>query len=186
MTARLRVAAILAICAFLVFAGTGVSYALWTARATATATIATGNIDVSLSGFNSLQYTFAPSSRAHVGEFTIHNTGTFGASYTAAFTVADPTSFAADVTVQAWVKPDAGSCATAAASTTGTWASMPPLTGTLDAGTSTTYCLSTSVSGPTAAHAGSVTPAVTVTSTLDGWNATAGPVQVTQNTKKGS
>jgi predicted ribosomally synthesized peptide with SipW-like signal peptide len=183
MTIRFRLAAILAICGFLVFASTGVSYALWTARATATSTIAAGNIDVSQTGFESLQYTFAPNSRVRGGELTIHNTGTLGASYTAVFTVADSTSFAAAVTVQAWVKPDGGSCAIARASITGTWASMPPLTGTLDAGTSTIYCLSTSVSAPTAAHAGSVTPAVTVTSTLGGWSTIAGPVRVTQNTK---
>src|SRR5690606_36086565 len=134
----------------LVVTGSGITFALWNASATATGTATTADLELTTSGFeSSLTKTFGNHDLATTGSFTLTNTtettSTLPATYTATLSATGNATLAAKLAVAVWPIADPGSCATATSTpgvVTGTWASFTaPLTGSLSAGEHTSYCI---------------------------------------------
>ncbi|WP_394163168.1 RICIN domain-containing protein [Galactobacter valiniphilus] len=129
----------------LVFGG-GAAWAYWTAAATATGTVNTSKVSVSLTGVEStvkpFTNTFASLSQSGTS-FTVTNTGTVAGDVKISLSVGSTESaFAAKINLTVWPKVTTCTSTVGAGSTTGTWASITPIAVTgLAAGTSREYCV---------------------------------------------
>ncbi|WP_241976280.1 RICIN domain-containing protein [Cryobacterium algoricola] len=155
----------LALALFLTLAGTSVAQATWTAKpSTLSASVAAGTLSVKQSGFSALAHVYLSSPASALSAttpVTVKNNGSVPAQYTLAFAASG--GLASAITVQAWVStvpcPVNVSAAVPGAQN---WTPTAPLTGTLAAGASTVYCVSTSI-----------TPALRFTSASGSLNATS-------------
>lgn len=161
-------ASIAAIALFAVLAGTGASYAYWSASANSAATVNAGTVNVAVAGFTTtLLANHIPSTTGSVTvtNQTVQNTAsTTPASVEVIFSRsggASPGSaaFAAAATVQVWTTTSAANCTAAATVPTGTWptgASSGTWAGltvnsTIAKGSAQIYCVRTTLSNPVAA-----------------------------------
>lgn len=128
-------------------AGAGAAQASWSTFGSTTASVASGTVSVSQSGFALLAIDYTSNTRSTVTPVTVVN-GNVPASYSAVLGVASGTgALASNVVVRTWTTVT-GSCAGAipTGATTGTWTSgTKPLTGNLAPGGSVTYCVSTTL-----------------------------------------
>jgi len=155
----------------------GVTYALWSSQASASSSVQAGTVGVAITGGESLTLTYNSTALVKSGSLAIANTGSVAAAYSTAVTLAPGYSAGLASAVQVAVWPSPGTCAATAPSSavTGTWASVPAISGTLAAGTSATWCVRTSVTAPqvTANPNALVASTFTTTATLGSWVATA-------------
>lgn len=181
MTAvRLRVAVVLGLVVLLVGAGTGTSWALWTASQSIVQTATLGTLTADVQGVDGLATTFSDRSSSVTAAVTFSNTGNAPAAAAVTVGVA-PTNTAAsttlksELTVRAWAVAAASRCTATAAvpsdSTTGSWASPPALGPTsLGAGQTSVWCVRTTPTAKAPAS-GTVNPSITLTLSAGSWRA---------------
>ncbi len=172
-----------AIAVFSVLAGTGVSYAYWSASASRTVSSTTGNVEVTVSGFSAgvIQNHVTQT----VGHVTVTNTTVQNTSSTTPATLSltvgasGGNAFAAAADVVVW--PAAGNSsanctlgATTPGSKSGSWSPGVTITGSLAKGASAIYCVRTTVAHPVDAGSasGTTTFPATVSATLNVHNFT--------------
>jgi len=161
---------IAAIVAFTLLAGTGASYAYWSATTSTAATATTGDVAVTVSNFAPAALTnHGPSTTGSVTvtNTTVQNPGsTTAATLSLVFSRSGGTSsgsaaFANATTLVVWPTASAANCTAAATptgGTTGTWGgSGLTVTGTLAKGAAQIYCVRTSLATPSAAGVSSGT-----------------------------
>lgn len=190
LTARLRRRAtrtglIAGITTFLLLAGTGVSYAAWTAGAAATSTASAANLSLTTSNFTTNAYTFQNHQLRTTGSVTIANTTDTNSGTVATLDLtlglqSGNASLASNLQVRVWPST-LGACVsgttTPGTATPGTWSSFPALSTPLAKGSSVTYCIRTfgAERGDLANSTGSatITPRVTATLTVGNFTASA-------------
>ncbi|HEY5221608.1 MAG TPA: RICIN domain-containing protein [Microbacteriaceae bacterium] len=168
----------------------GGSFALWNGRTTVNAgTVTAGTLSVAETISASLTTTYNSGNTTTTGSVLVTNAGNVTADYTASLTLGtgSSTTLANSITVTAWPVAGPSSCTASAlvpaGAATGTWASMiagstaAPVTGTLPAGGSVTYCLRSAMN-VTAVPAGissgdTLTPVVTTDLSVAGWSTSA-------------
>jgi hypothetical protein len=176
-------AIVAAIAVFSVLAGTGASYAYWSANASRTVNSTTGNVQVTVSGFTAGQ--IQNHVKQTVGYVTVTNTTVQNASSTTPATLSltvgagGGNAFATAAGVVVW--PAAGNssanctlAATTPGSQSGSWSPGVTITGSLAKGASAIYCVRTTVAIPVDAGSASGTTsfAATVSATLSVHNFT--------------
>lgn len=176
-------AIVAAIAVFSVLAGTGASYAYWSANASRTVNSTTGNVQVTVSGFTAGQ--IQNHVKQTVGFVTVTNTTVQNASSTTPATLSltvgasGGNAFATAAGVVVW--PAAGNssanctlAATTPGSQSGSWSPGVTITGSLAKGASVIYCVRTTVANPVDAGSASGTTsfAATVSATLSVHNFT--------------
>lgn len=172
-----RLTAVVAAAVVLALGASGVTYALWSSTATATATVTAGSIGVSLTGGDTLAVTYSSSVLSRAGTLVVTNTGTVPVSYSTAATLGSGSSagLAGAVQVTAW--PMVTSCPTTppTSALTGTWSSLPAISGSVAAGSAATWCVVTSITSAqsTSFASAQVLPVLTATATIGTWSATS-------------
>jgi chitodextrinase len=173
-----RLAASVGLTLFLILVGAGGASASWTTSPVGTtASVASGTIGVKQAGFGSLAVQYSPSVTTATAPITVTNTGTIPAPYT--LTLSAPAANPlAQALVNTWPVLFASNCAlpvpSTGTTTSKTWAVGTTLTGSLAAGGSVVYCVSTSVT-PTqvsANSAGSLVATLGLVSAVGNWSAT--------------
>lgn len=108
------------------------------------------------------------------GNLTVSNRGTVEATYATTLTRTGSAPLASAVRVVIWKSTAVAGCATPVSPTTGTWASLPVLAGTLAAGASQFYCITTTLTSPAGLTANSsVTATFTTVLTRASWTSSA-------------
>ncbi|GAA1493968.1 hypothetical protein [Curtobacterium herbarum] len=182
MTARLRLLLTVLLVAAFVGGGSSAAWALWTASASTTTSVAVGRIAVTLGGTDALTTAFSSTTTTATTPVTVTNTGTIAgtASTTVSVLAGGSTALARAVDVRAWPVGSTGACtastAVASGAVVGTWASLPSLTSKLSAGGSTVWCIR-STPGTAAPAASRVDVALDATLTNASW--TTGAVRGT-------
>ncbi|WP_423918038.1 hypothetical protein ACPEEZ_09630 [Frigoribacterium sp. 2-23] len=186
-----RVAVVTALVVAMVGGGTTAGWALWSASASKTLSMTFGRMAPVTKGLDALLTTYASTSSVVTAPVTLSNTGTITGNYTFATTVvrgasADAVSLASRITVAYWPQTTAActaSTATPSSAVTGTWASMPSVTGVLAAGASVVWCARTAPTSDAPAKA-TVNPifALTLASTTGSWTTSTEKRDVYQNT----
>lgn len=162
---RHRLAIALGLVVVLTLGGAGASYAFWTASTTVSTSVTAKTTGVAASMSPTLTGTLT-SATPITGGITITNTGTVAGTYSTAVATSGPNALAAASNVVAWPTASTSSCAAPTGTTTsGTWASFPPLTGTLGVGTSASYCIRVSLGSTAGLASGSITPTIAATLT---------------------
>ncbi|AWB87444.1 fibronectin type III domain-containing protein [Mycetocola zhujimingii] len=109
-----------------------------------------------------------------VGNLMVSNNGTVGATYTTTLTRTGSAPLASAVRVVLWKSTAVAGCTTPVSPITGTWASLPVLTGTLSAGASQFYCIKTTLTSATGVTANSsVTATFTTVLNQSSWTSAA-------------
>lgn len=171
-----RAAVAVAGAVFLSLAGTGVSYALWTATTSVSGSVSTGTVTVGLTARGLDAMSFGNDLAPVTGSVTVKNTSRAAGAATVSVTSTD--ALASGFGVWIWPVSDTSTCATTAGptSSSGTWSSAS-VTGTLAAGASAAYCVRTAPvdRASVAATSGTVTVAARITAKLavHSWTATA-------------
>lgn len=143
---RLRLLAFAAVVAALVVGAPSVAWALWTATGSNSSSTTMGKPAGSISGTDDMTVTFSSTVRSVTKPITLTNTGNLAGTTTTSVAVVDgsSTALAAAVDVVAWPVVGAGTCTDTAAvgsgALSGTWASLPSLTSSLDLGASAVWC----------------------------------------------
>ncbi len=174
---------------FLLLAGTGVSYAAWTAGASATSTAGAASLAVATSGFDSNAFTFQNHRLGTTGGVTITNTTVTSSSTPATYAMTlgytGSAALASAIAVSIWSTSDTSGCASVGSlppgTITGSWdtvaATSSPVTGTLVAGASARFCIraTSAERGELASSAGalSIEPSISATLTIDNWSRSA-------------
>lgn len=174
---------------FLLLAGTGVSYAAWTAGASATTTASAASLSVATSGFDSNAFTFQNHQLATTGGVTITNTTITSSSTPATYAMTlgytGSAALASALAVSIWSTSDTSGCASVGSlppgTITGSWdtvaATSLPVTGNLVAGASARFCIrvTSAERGGLASSAGalSIQPSISATLTIGNWSRSA-------------
>lgn len=145
---RARLAIVAGVVTFAVLAGTGASFAYWTAATTATSSAKAATLSISTANFGSVAYTHGNELTAGIGSVSFTSTtntaSTQAMAVTATFGTAAAASLASIVNLTVW-QLSAASCATgpgAAATVTGTWTSGAVITASVTAAAPTaTFCV---------------------------------------------
>lgn len=176
-----RLAPAVGLTVFLVLTGAGVATASWTASPVkTTASVASGTIGIAQAGFDQLAVTYSTALTSVTKPITVTNTGTISAGYTLTLGAVSPTALSAAVRVKIW--PVASALASDCSASTPlplmadwTWATVPPLRGTLAASASAFYCVRTSVSTvpPTPADGRAMVATLALRSAVGAWSAGA-------------
>ncbi len=177
------------IATFLLLAGTGVSYAAWTAGASATSTASAASLSVATSGFDSSAFTFQNHRLGTTGGVTITNTTVTSSSTPATYAMtlgySGSAALASALAVSIWSTSDTSGCASVGSlppgTITGSWgtvaATSSPVTGTLAAGASARFCIrvTSAERGGLASSAGalSIQPSISATLTIGNWSRSA-------------
>lgn len=183
-----RIPLIAGLTAFILLVSGGLTWAHWTASVSGTGALTTQSATVAHSNFSAMTATYLPSSLSRTAPFTVTNTGQIAG--TATITISTPGTLAAQLPIRVWQVTASNPCtdgtATPTSAASGTWASPPALTPTLNAGASITYCVRTTIPDwkPLAASSGtrSATPAINVTLNASGWIASSPSASHTQTT----
>ncbi|SDK60921.1 Ricin-type beta-trefoil lectin domain-like [Cryobacterium psychrotolerans] len=172
-----RLAVSVGLTLFFILAGTGVASASWTASPVGTtASVASGTIGIQQAGFASLAVQYGPTVTTATAPITVTNTGTIPAPYT--LTLSAPAANPlAQAPVNTWPVLFGSSCALpvpGTATTSKTWAAGTTLTGSLDAGSSAVYCVTTSLTPAqlSANSGGSMVATLALNSAVGNWSAT--------------
>jgi hypothetical protein len=172
---RLFLAALLSTA--LVLGGSSAAWALWTASATVGSSTTMGKPAASLTGAEDITTTFSSTVTSVTKPLTLQNAGNIAGTTTTTVAVTSTSSLALAQTVDvvAWPVAGTSACTDGAAvgsgSVTGTWASLPSLTSTLDAGASAVWCTRSTPrsSAPASATANVI---VTLTTNWGSWVST--------------
>jgi len=185
-----RLAVIAGIVTFAVLAGTGTSYALWsaTAQVSSTAKAATVSVTQTAVSGSTLDITYSSTALAAAGAYTVKNTGSRSSTWSLGATGAstNSTTFAGLVTVALGIVTSGCTTSTSLVSpVTGVFGSTAvAISGTLAAGASVIVCLKTSITAANVAANVSKSVVATVTSTVTAgtWSATSAAATFTQQT----
>ncbi len=174
---------------FLLLAGTGVSYAAWTAGAQATSTASAATLGISTSGFTSNAFSFQNHLLTTTGSVTLTNTtdtpSTTPGAYTMTLGYTGSSVLASKLAVSVWPTTNPSGCASVGSppmgTVTGFWDTVAttgsPLTGSLAKGTSQSYCLrvSSAERGQLASTAGALTiqPSISASLKVGNWSQSA-------------
>lgn len=178
---------------FLLLAGSGVSYAAWTAGAEAKGTASAASLGITTTGFNSTAFTFQNHLLTTTGSVTLKNTtdttSTTPGAVEMSFGYTGSAVLASKLDVAVWPTANTAGCASVGTpppgTLTGRWdtvaTSVAPITGTLAKGASQGYCVrvSSAERGGLASTAGSaeIQPSITAKLKVGNWlqsvNATA-------------
>lgn len=156
---------------------TTVGWAHWTASVTAGGSLTTQAVSVTQANFAAMGATYLPSKLTDTGSFTVTNTGSVNG--TAAVTIAAPEAWADGLPIRVWPASAAACTATnpPGSALSGTWATPPAITPTLNAGASTTYCVRTTIPDwrelTSASGSRQANPMIGVTLNAAGWVASA-------------
>ena len=178
MTTRLRLLVTVLLVAAFVGGGSSAAWALWTASASTSTSVAVGRIAVTVGGTDALTTAFSSTTTTTTKPVTVTNTGTIAGtvSTTASVLAGGSTALARAVDVRAWQVASTGACtastAVASGAVVGTWASLPSLTSKTSAGGSTVWCIRSTASTAAPAAARSDV-ALDVTLTNASWTANA-------------
>ncbi|MFT2817219.1 ricin-type beta-trefoil lectin domain protein [Leifsonia sp. A12D58] len=173
---------------FLTLVGTAGASALWTTPAVSlSATVSSGAVGVTQSGFSALAVTYNATVRSTTRSVTVTNSGTITAPFTLVLGTADRNGLATGTVVRTW---ESATCTANAQvpgnATSSGWTTIPALTGTLAAGGAKTYCVRTTISpAQQSSLAGmSVAGTLTLTSAIGNWSssATAAAIQTVLDT----
>jgi hypothetical protein len=147
---RARAALLLGATVVLVGIGGTAGHALWASTATTSTAVRAASVAVTSTGFDQLGGTVSAQSPSRTATVVVTNTGSVTSPWRAAVTSSTSTSADADLAratrVVAWSTTASTCSATTAVgsgSVSGTWASPPALSGTLDAGARATWCVRT-------------------------------------------
>jgi len=187
-----RLAVIAGIVTFAVLAGTGTSYALWsaTAQVSSTAKAATVSLTQTVAPSSTLGVTYTSSLLAAAGAVTVTNTGTRSSAWSLGVTGAstNSTTFPGLVGLSMGIVSATSGCTTSTTLTspvTGVFGSSAvSIAGTVAAGASVIVCLKTSITAANVAANVSKSVVATVTSTVTAgtWSATSPAATFTQQT----
>lgn len=184
--ARQRFAVVAGITALLTAIGGSAGWAYFTASVTAGGSLTTRAVSVGQADFAGMGATYLPSDLTKTGSFTVSNTG--GVSGTATVTIAAPEAWAGGLPIRVW-PTSAGPCNATnppGSALSGSWAAPPAITPTLNAGTSVTYCVRTTIPDWRALTSPSgsqqANPAIAVSLSAGGWVATASTAGHVQQT----
>ena len=137
---------------FLALVGTGAAHAGWTtAGLSLKASVASGSISVTQSGYDQLNFTYTANALVSTKPVTVTN-GPVPSTYTLTLgsTSSTPTALAGAITVLTWPVATAANCTASTAlpgtQTVRTWANGTTLTGSLAASASVVHCVRTSMS----------------------------------------
>ncbi|MET1053596.1 MAG: RICIN domain-containing protein [Mycetocola sp.] len=118
--------------------------------------------------------TFSAGTTEKTGGVTITNTGSVDATYRTVTTATGSSALVSGVQVSVWPSTAATGCATPVSPVSGTWASLPALTGTLAAGASQFYCVKTTLTTAVGlASDTAVTATFTTTLSRNNWTSQA-------------
>ncbi|MEL4319589.1 RICIN domain-containing protein [Leifsonia sp. YIM 134122] len=163
----------------LLFATAIPSYADWVVnRSTASASSSAGTISVTQSGFAGLATTYSASSTMIATSVTVQNTGTLSGTFSSSAALASGSNatIAAKTAVKVWPQTTGNPCTSPAPASalSGTWASVPALSGSLSGGASVTYCILTTLPAADQTVVASVAPTLSVKLAGTGsWTSTA-------------
>ena len=163
---------------FLVLSAGGVTWAVWTAQSTISATATSGSYGVTQTGLATLQADYTTASPTKTTALVIKNTGTIQSNFSYSFAISDA-SLGPAFTSTTWSTSAASSCTTAATAppTAVVTSSAAPaaLSGTLAAGATATYCVRERLvsAPPAAAYGATLTVTGTATNGTGTWASTA-------------
>ena len=176
---------VVALLTALVVAGGGVTYALWSSAATGTATATGAQLDLTAT-FADANTIYRNDRYAATGSFSIANTTTTTSltpgSYSATLSATGDAALASNLTVSVWATTTPASCPSVSTvpggALTGTWASFTaPITGTVLAGATKSYCVRMSAIDRVALATTDgellIQPTVAATLTVGSWTDTA-------------
>jgi hypothetical protein len=158
---RARAALLVGLTVLLVGAGATAGHALWASTATTSTSVRAATVAVTSTGFDQLAGAVSSQSPSRTATVVVTNTGSGSSPWTgtvsaAASTTADR-SLAGATKVVAWSTSSSTCSATTSVgsgSVSGTWASPPRISGTLDGGAHATWCVRTTASSfPTSGSA---------------------------------
>lgn len=154
----------------------GATYALWASEVSASGTVAAGTVGVTLSGTDTLAVSYTASTLSASAVVSVLNSGSVSADYSTSVSLAAGASspLASGTTVTVW--KSSGDCASPPLNaTTGSWANVPVLVGTLAAAASDHWCVLTSLTSTQVSSLAStnLTIAFTATATIGSWTASS-------------
>ncbi|HEY8589239.1 MAG TPA: LamG domain-containing protein [Naasia sp.] len=161
---------------------TGGTMALWVGSATkAATTITSGDIGVTLGGFNLLTHTFDVNNLSKTGYLTITNSGNVTADFTAAMSLdaGSNATLAGATNVVMWIVAGSAECTAAAVPgyviANGPWSAVAAGSSAfqLGAGQSYVLCVRNSVRPTALTGAMTITPRLSVTTSIGGWSESA-------------
>lgn len=146
--------------------------ALWSASAPGTSAIIIGKVVGSISGTDSMTTTFSSTVTSLTAPLTFQNVGNITGTYSTSVKATQGPSLASNVRVVAWPVAQAADCTASATvgstTVTGTWASLPSMSGTLAPSASAVWC--TRSTPTTSAPPSSTTnPIVSLTVSAGSW-----------------
>jgi len=143
-----------ALSVLLALGGVQAAQALWRTSATATGTVSTGTVRISVSGFDALKGNLSPTTPSVAGRVTITNQGTLPVTSISASSSASGSGTDA-VAVAVWLVTDQSSTCTTVptGAARGSWTTVqwPTVTTTLPVGSTATYCVRASIASTAAA-----------------------------------
>lgn len=171
---------------FLLLAGTGVSYAAWTADAAAKSTASAATLGISTAGFDSNAFTFQNHRLTTTGSVTLTNTtdttSTTSGAFELTFGYTGSAVLAAKLSVAVWPTTNPSGCAgvgtpPSGTTVTGRWDTVAtttsPITGSLAKSAAQSYCVRVTAAerGELTSAAGALTiqPSISATLRVGNW-----------------
>lgn len=140
-----RAALVAALVAALIAGTSSTAFALWSTSRITQSSTTIGALAAALSGTDAMTMTFSSTTTSFTAPLTLTNNGNIAGTYSTTTVAGQSQTLAQNVTVVAWQVTAAADCTGSAAvgssSLSGTWASMPSLTGSLAARQSAVWCL---------------------------------------------
>jgi hypothetical protein len=177
---RARAALLVGATVLLLGVGGTAGHALWASSVTTSTPVRAASVAVTSTGFDQLGGTVSAQSPSRTATVVITNTGTVTSPWRAAVTSTTSTSADADLArttkVVAWSTTATACSATTAVGSgavSGTWASLPALSGTLDAGARATWCVRTTATAFPTSTAARVTGTLAVSLGSGTWTGRA-------------
>lgn len=175
---RGRVVVVALVVGLVVVGSPTAAWALWTATGSTGSSTTFGKPAGALSGTADMTVTFSSTVRSMTKPVTLRNTGNIAATTVTSVTVVSGSSaaLAQAVDVVAWPVTSSASCADATpvgtGSVSGTWASLPSLSSTLEPGASAVWCTRSTVRD-TAPASSTANVVVGLTVQRGGWTSAA-------------
>ncbi|MGA1812228.1 hypothetical protein VH571_07570 [Frondihabitans sp. 4ASC-45] len=140
-----RAALVAALVAAMIAGTSSTAFALWSTSRITQSSATIGSLVGGLSGTDAMTTTFSSTATSFTAPLTLTNNGTIAGTYSTSTVAAQSRTLAQNITVVAWQVAAAADCTASAdapsSSLSGTWASMPSLTGSLPAKQSAVWCL---------------------------------------------
>lgn len=172
----LRVGIAAALAALLVTGSASAAFALWSASASGGSSVILGKLAGSLSGTDAMTTTFSSSVTSLTAPLTLTNAGSIAGTYSTSVAASQGSALASSIRVDAWQVAGTADCTGSAPvgspSVSGTWASLPSLSGSLAPKASAVWCTRSTPAADAPASA-TTNPVVSLVFSAGSWTSAA-------------